>query len=127
MSRFAINVLLGGGVRVRIRVQRKFKENIKGTTKPLMAILDSTPVLMSVITLASFPVSSAYFSHVGQKLARSLSTEVNLNDLLTQSRLHGIYQHAKNANSTSTGLPGISFPPVCNLIGASLAVSPVPV
>ena len=29
MSRFAINVLLGGGVRVRVRVrvQREFKEN----------------------------------------------------------------------------------------------------
>ena len=32
----AINVLLGGGVRVRVRVrvQRKFKGKIKGTTKP---------------------------------------------------------------------------------------------
>ena len=40
MSRDAINVLLGGGVRVRD--QRMFKGNIKGTTKPLMAILDST-------------------------------------------------------------------------------------
>jgi hypothetical protein len=29
-------------VRVRVRVQRKFKGKIKGTTKPLMAILDST-------------------------------------------------------------------------------------
>ena len=42
MSSDAINALLGGGVRVRVRVQRKFKGNIKGTTKPLMAILDST-------------------------------------------------------------------------------------
>ena len=36
MSRDAINVLLGGGVRVRVRVrvrvQRKFKGKIKGTT-----------------------------------------------------------------------------------------------
>ena len=34
------NVLLGGGVRVRVRV--KVQREIKGTTKPLMAILDNT-------------------------------------------------------------------------------------
>ena len=35
MSRFASDVLLGEGVRVRVRVQRKFKGKVKGTTKPL--------------------------------------------------------------------------------------------
>ena len=38
LSRFADNVLLGGGGRVRVRIQRKFK----GTTKPLVANLDIT-------------------------------------------------------------------------------------
>ena len=41
MSRDANNVLLGGGVRVRVSIQRKFKGKIKGTTKPLMAFLNS--------------------------------------------------------------------------------------
>ena len=56
MSRDAINVLLGGGVRVRVRVrvQRKFKGKIKGTTRPLMAILDSTrPFTVHVISTGS--------------------------------------------------------------------------
>ena len=42
MSRIANNALLGSGVRVRvwIREQRKVKRRCKGTTKPLLAILD---------------------------------------------------------------------------------------
>ena len=42
MSIFANNALLGGGVRVWIRDQKK----IKDTTKPLMANLDITPALL---------------------------------------------------------------------------------
>ena len=44
MSRFANNALLGGGIRVRVRVwireQRKIKRRSKALTKPLLAILD---------------------------------------------------------------------------------------
>ena len=39
MSRFANDALLGGGVRVRVGI-REQRKKIKGTTKPLMAILD---------------------------------------------------------------------------------------
>ena len=38
MSRIANNALLGGGVRVRVWIREQRK--IKGTTKPLLAILD---------------------------------------------------------------------------------------
>ena len=46
MSSFANNVLLGGGVRIRLRIRvlglknEERSKKIKGTTKPLMAILD---------------------------------------------------------------------------------------
>ena len=46
MSSFANNVLLEGGVRIRLRIRVLGLENkerskkIKGTTKPLIAILD---------------------------------------------------------------------------------------
>ena len=57
MSRDAINLLLGGGVRVRVRVrvQNKFKGKIKGTTKPLMAIMDSTPLSLATISESVIP------------------------------------------------------------------------
>ena len=38
MSRFANNELLGGGVKVRVWIREQRK--IKGTTKPLLAVLD---------------------------------------------------------------------------------------
>ena len=42
MSRFANNTLLGGGVRVRvwIREQRENKKKIKGTTKPILDVVN---------------------------------------------------------------------------------------
>ena len=44
MSRFADNALLGGGVRVGVGI-REQRKKIKGTTKPLMAILDISPTI----------------------------------------------------------------------------------
>ena len=38
MSRFANNALLGGGVKVRVWIREQRK--IKGTTKPLLAVLE---------------------------------------------------------------------------------------
>ena len=45
MSRFANNALLGGGITCRVRVwtrefAKKDQKKIKGTAKPLLAILD---------------------------------------------------------------------------------------
>ena len=50
MSRFA---LLGGGVRLRVGVRGKKKDQkeIKGTTKPLMTILDVTNVTAGYVYL----------------------------------------------------------------------------
>ena len=42
LSMFANNALLGGGVRVSIREQRKIKRRSKALLKPLMANLDIT-------------------------------------------------------------------------------------
>jgi hypothetical protein len=71
MSRDANNVLLGGGVRarVRVRVQRKFKGKTKGTAKPFDGIagLVALTILLlersreSVGLLASLPKYSLPF------------------------------------------------------------------